>query len=447
MSHKNRIRKDVLASSNPNSSKGTRRDPMRQQVAFDNNISPEQISLFYQNNNGIFSNIIDVPAEDATKFLPKFVFKDKKYENLNDQIQKKLIALDFQNKLQLMVKYERLYGNGYMLPILLEKGGSLSKELKGENIVDILQFNVFSVQNTKFGSVELDKDLLSVNYLKPKKYIIDKQDVHHSRIFDLKTTQIEDSPYGVPILKKIYDTMIILDSTAWSVGQIVYSFVFKVLKSDEASFSQNAEREKFERELENEFNTRTIAVIGKEDELAFISPTNAMNNLKDIFTFIWDLISGAAKMPKSHILGQPQGTVTGGQYDTINYYAKIKEYQENFLKPIYRKVVDLLLLGSFTGVGTGSLVLDYDIEFKTLWELDQKEQASVNKMNAETDEIRIRTGVLSPDEIRNKINGQPPLPDEYKSKLAIFNGNKANSSGANIDKGGGTNGETSSEKK
>jgi len=218
------------------------------------------------------------------------------------------------------------------------------------------------------------------------------------------------------LLQMMYDEMVILDSTAWSTGQIVYSFVFKILKSDEVSFTNDEERLAIERRLEKEFNTMTLAVIGKDDELTFASPTNAMNNLADIFSFVWDLIAGAARMPKSHILGQAQGVITGGAYDSLNYYSRIESMQKNHLTPIVEQIVDWLLIASDSGVGEGSInpdTLEYTVEWNPMWQLSGDETVKSDKTNADTDKIYTELGVITPDEVRKKRFGLEGLGNEY----------------------------------
>lgn len=433
-------RADVLQSSNQNSSKGKSNDIMLQQMAVQNNLTLGQIQLFYESGNGIYQNIIDVPAEDATRLMPEIIFDDDiKTKELYSELIEKLDSLEIQKAFQEQYKHERNFGNGYIIPILLESGGgNVEKELKLDNIVDVLSLNVLSRLNSKINVPEVGVDPLLSTYQKPLYYNIGFKKVHPSRVMDLRTTKIEDDAYGIPMLKKIYDTIINLDSITWSVGQIVYSFVFKVLKSDEASFRDNESRTDFEQKLEKEFNTKTLAVIGKEDELTFISPTNAMNNLKDIFTFIWDIISGAAKMPKSHILGQPQGTITGGQYDTINYYAKISQFQKNFFTPQYRRIIDMCLVSIAKKLQIQNFKLSdykYKLKYQPLWELNAKEQAEVDKIEAEIYDIYIKNGTLTNNEVREeKFNKTDKIENPLLMKNTTNNINNKGGETNNVDK-------------
>lgn len=427
----NKARQDYMESSNMYSSKGKERDPLTQQRITYREVAEEEITNLYETNR-IFQNVIDIPAEDATREMFDIIMPD---EELKKQLMNKLQILGLQNKLQQMIKYERLFGDGLIMPGFVEKGtgNTLSSPVNPSKLADIAFLTVFARNNNKVQKATIDKNLMSPTFGKIKSYSIPKRllsdtmdsntiAVDASRILRLCTvpSNVDDNPWGIPLLQMMYDHWVILDSTAWSTGQIVYSFVFKILKSDEINFGNDEERLAIEKRLEKEFNTMTLAVIGKDDELTFASPTNAMNNLNDIFSFVWELLAGGARMPKSHMLGQQQGVITGGSYDSLNYYSRIESMQKNHLTPIVEQVIDWLLIANNSGVGNGSLdpaQIEYQIKWNPLWQLDASEAIKVAKANAETDKIYIEQNVRTPDEVRKERFGLEGLGEEYNADL------------------------------
>jgi hypothetical protein len=56
---------------------------------------------------------------------------------------------------------------------------------------------------------------------------------------------------------------------------------------------------------------------------------------------------------------------------------------------------------------------EFDIEFNSLWSLDDNEQADVDLKNAQTDQIYMQWGVLMDSDVREKrFPDLPPLEEE-----------------------------------
>jgi phage-related protein (TIGR01555 family) len=141
-----------------------------------------------------------------------------------------------------------------------------------------------------------------------------------------------------------------------------------------------------------------------------------MNNLNDIFGFVWELLAGSARMPKSHVLGQQQGVITGGSYDSLNYYSRIENMQKDHLTPVVEQIIDWLLIASDSGVGAGSLnpdEVEYEIVWNPLWQLSAAEASKVDKTNAEIDKTYVELNVTTPDEVRKKRLGLDGLGLDY----------------------------------
>ena len=61
--------------------------------------------------------------------------------------------------------------------------------------------------------------------------------------------------------------------------------------------------------------------------------SSSVAGIGELLDFVWDYLAGAARMPKTVLKGQEGGTVTGAQYDVMNYYSRITAIQENQLRP------------------------------------------------------------------------------------------------------------------
>ena len=411
-----------MHSTNPNSSKGkligTNGDPLTQQSPNKGKqLSDEQITDLYKSNR-IFQNIIDIPAEDMTRAWIN-IEADKK---LKKQIENKLNELDAQPKIQDMCKYERLRGDGFCSIGARNQGTTdLEQDLEEVDLIDIDYIHAFS--RLKVNTADINNDLFSKDYGNIEYYELQSPDnsdtgarrVHRSRIIHHQVRTVEDEIFAIPLIQSLYDPLMIFDNAAWSVGQLVYSLVFKVLSSKDIDISNNEERTKVQAQLEHEFNSLTLALIGEDDSLEFKSPTGSLSALKDIFEFVWDYLAGSARMPKAHILGQQQGTITGGQFDSLNYYSRISGLQENYLRPLIEHLINLLFKAKDSGVGQG-IIEDpqdmYKLHFNPLWNLDRETDAEIRKTIAKTDEIYIKNQVVSPDEVKEQRFGEKGLMEK-----------------------------------
>jgi len=395
------FRQDWMVSST--SSKGTIRDPLNRQSTMTRRyFSDREISEIYA-VNGLFANLIDIPAEDATR---EWIEVENVEPDLAGQIINKLSNLGAQNVFQEALKYERLRGDG-LISIGVSQQGTwvISEPIDRRRLRDVVYLHPFSGQ--KMVDFLQQDDVFSPDYGQIEYYEISDTRgthlVHSSRLLHLVTRRIEDEIRGIPLLEKVYDLLLVFDNALWSTGQMMYNMSHKRLKTDGIDFSDKELRQKMQSELEYEFNTLTLAIIGKDDELEYIGPKVSIP-LKDMYDFCWEMLSCVSRMPKSHITGQPQGTVTGAQFDTLLYYMRIAGMQESYLRPPLEYLIDLNLLAVDSGVGAGSLdpnKVPYQMKFRPLWKVDDKTDAEIRKINADIDGIYMTQQVFSPQEIRS----------------------------------------------
>lgn len=166
--------------------------------------------------------------------------------------------------------------------------------------------------------------------------------VHISRLLHDQTRRLEDECQGQSLLEPLYDILTVFDTALWSVGQILHDFTFKVYESKDIEDLSTEDKQQLSMIMDFMFRTEALAMIGKDESLT--KQNTSVAGIKDLLDFVWDYLSGAARMPKTVIKGQEAGTITGAQYDVMNYYSRIVADQENEMKPHLEKLIRMLLM-------------------------------------------------------------------------------------------------------
>lgn len=105
--------------------------------------------------------------------------------------------------------------------------------------------------------------------------------------------------------------------------------------------------------------------------------------------------------------GQEAGTLTGAQYDVINYYDQIRAQQTNELKPQIMQIVRYLMYSTDIADGyEDPESLNWDIEFNPLWDSDEKTQSEVLVNNVTAASNAMASGILDPEEAKTMLAGQ-----------------------------------------
>lgn len=412
------IRRDWLQSST--ASKGTAKDPLeRQRPQGGRRFSDTEISELYR-ANALFANIIDAVPEDACReWIEIDVADTAQGERIRSILLQKLDDLDARGQFQDALRYERMRGDGFIAIGTKEKPVlDLAEPINTQGLSDVLYLHAFSRVRIKDADIVSDPfspdyGTLGTYYLQSQEDSQEKKAVDASRIIHLQTRPIEGEKWGIPLIERLYDCLTVVDNAAWSIGQILYSMVHKVLKSDEIRMDA-PDREKLQERLEQEFNTLTLALIGKNDEFSYTGPVGQLGNVGPVLDFVWELLAAAARMPKSHIIGQQSGTIAGAQYDSLNYYARVAGIQENYLRPEIERLIYLVLQCQdmdWGGSRPDPEKLDWSLSFRPLWRLDRETDAKVRKLVAETDAIYLDRGVIGPSELREKRFGDVAIFD------------------------------------
>jgi len=107
------------------------------------------------------------------------------------------------------------------------------------------------------------------------------------------------------------------------------------------------------------------------------------------------MASAACEIPKSRLFHNQSGILGGdaGENDLRVHYDTISAYQENDLRPLVQRIVDMVAesLGGSDG--------DVEFMFNPLWDLSELDSSTVRKNITDSDVAYINAGVVEPEEI------------------------------------------------
>lgn len=380
-------------------------------------------SMEYRNlyeANGFVQNIIDQPAEDATREWITIKTNMDEEKDISRKIENRMIELNIRNKIADMIKYSRIYSRGGMLYYGVIAGKpQTDEELSQEIPIDTLQY-------IDYINVMDDMDKVSFrnkNTTDPTKkeyneieFSIHGRTIHPSRVSWLINGFNYQNMDGMSIVGTIYDAIVAQDSALWSVSSLVSDMATKIFKSDLIANLSAEKQGELLAKLKHLMNTQSaLTLTTKEDFSKLIYNVTGM---KELFDFIFDNLSGVSRIPKNILLGKAHGVVTAGEYDTINYYAQVAKEQENRHRPIIEKIIDMIIREQrgeiWAELGGKVDELDWEIEFNPLWKLDPTSKADVDLKASQRDEIDFNIGKVSPEELRQL--------DERYEKLEDYSG-------------------------
>ncbi|MFL2133020.1 anti-CBASS protein Acb1 family protein [Desemzia sp. FAM 23990] len=417
---KGQLRTDFMQG---NGKAGARDALVRQKASPRRRLSAQEITDLYA-SSAMVQTIIDTPANDLTRAGWTINMKDKK---VKDALESKLRQLRAKDAFNDMYRYDRMYGDGFIsIGTVEDHTHTLEDELIPEKIKRIPYINAFSNQvvsnfyinedmfDENYGKVELFEVSRRKNDGKTVSYSMQTMDkVHHSRLIHQQSKRLEFEHEGLSLIESLYDIITVLDTSLWSVGQMLYDYSFKVFKSNDVDTLTKDEKAELGMLMDYKFRTEALAIIGADEELDKRgTPASGIN---DLLSFVWDFLAGSVKIPKTILKGQEAGTLTGAEYDVMNYYTSIAAIQENELRPQLERLVRLLMVASDElGGSVDPDSIEWSIEFNPLWNVDAKTDAEIRKLLAETDKIYIETGVLSSEDVNDVRFGRFGLTESSK---------------------------------
>lgn len=243
-------------------------------------------------------------------------------------------------------------------------------------------------------------------------YVLGRQ-IHVSRLLKFTARPVPDMlkpayAFGGLSLSQMAKPYIdIWLQTRQSIGVLIHSFSVMVLMTDLATLLAPGNnttggllaRVAMFNALRDNQNT---FVVNKASE-DFKNVSASLAGLHELQAQAQEHMAFIGRYPLVKFTGiQPAGLNASSEGEIRTFYDNTNAYQESFMRPGLQTVVDIAMITLW-----GARDPDIVFEFVPLWSMSEKEEGESRKLDAETDQVRIDSGVVSPEEVRRKVVADP----------------------------------------
>ena len=366
--------------------------------------------------NGLFSKIIDRPAEEALKHGMEYNVSDA---DLREFLDDALDRLDWEEKAVTAIRWARLFG-GSIIVMLLDDGGGLEEPVNWQDVRSVEELRVY-----ERAIVQPDPD----TYRTGKAEYFDVSStyggtfrVHRSRCLVFKNGSLPEYGaaqqyyyWGLPEYIRIHKDLSRALKTHTNAANMIEKSVQPVYKQRGLQ-SMLAGPNGDEMELKrlqvldaSRGMMNTIAVDMEGEDYDF--KTFQMTGTKEILESTCNLLSAVTCIPQTILFGRsPAGENATGESDLENYYNFVEGIQKRMLKKNIRTLIKAIVQA---GVYDGSIENPGNIKptFKPLWSLSETEKATVELTKAQRAQVAAQTAQLY-------IDMQAIQPEEVRQALA-----------------------------
>lgn len=387
-----------------------------------------QLTGLYE-GNGLFSKIIDTPAEEALKHGFDLNLKSNE---MNAFVDEALDDLEWDEKATTAIKWARLYG-GALIVMLIDDGRGLEEPVDWEHIRSIDELRVYersivqpdyaSLYQQDYGGKGIGNRVSKFG--QPEYYYVSSIygsfKVHESRCLVFRNgvlpEQTSNATYlfwGMPEYVRIRralretvtahtDSVKLLERSV----QAIYSMkgLASLLTTDDG---ENQVLKRLQLVDTSRGLLNSIAIDSEGEQYDF--KTFQFSGVKDVIDATCNMLSALTNIPQTILFGRsPAGMNATGDSDFESYYNFVEKIQRLMLKRNLRTLLDVVFRA---GIASGDVTEepDYKLEFNPLWSLSDTEQATVDQTKAQTALVKAQTAqayvdmqALDPTEVRRRL--------------------------------------------
>lgn len=408
---------------------GTQRDSSEHYV-YENEdpVMDDELERFYE-GNGLFSRIIDLPAEEAIKH--GYEIKDLADGNVKEFIDECMDELEWDERFMLGLKWARLFG-GAIGVMLIDDGRGLDEPLDWDNIKSIDDIRIYdrSLLVPDYSSINKYESNDPSNargsrlgypetYMVTSKYGTFK--VHETRclifqngILPERTTNSIYQMWGIPeyirIHRAIRDVEVahgmapkMLDRSVQAIYKMSNLAMELATEDGEANVLKRLQIIDMARGLLN-----SIVIDSEGEDYDFKSFSYA--GVSDVINTTCNYLSAITNIPQTILFGRsPAGMNATGTSDLEGYYNYVERIQKRMVKSNLRYLLSIVCKAGIANKEIDEIP-PLKIEFNSLWSMSEQEKvaldlqkAQVAQTNANTANVYVTMQAIDPSEVRKKL--------------------------------------------
>lgn len=359
-------------------------------------MTDEQLIAAYS-SSWLPRKIVDIPALDSCRKWRDWQAKKPQIEAIEEEEKR----LNVKGKVLEAAKKGRLFGGAALYIGTGEANPALPLDVERMEKGGIRYLNVITRRQLSAG--EIDRNPESEWYGRPGSYTLSgangmQIDIHPSRLVLFTGAmpaddEINGNPWqgwGDSVLQSTLDAIKNADSTAGNIASLVFEAKIDIIRIPD--FMANLNNEAYRSKILERYSLANMSkgingtlLLDKEEE--YETKSASLAGLTDILMAFMQIVSGAADIPVTRLLGQsPAGMNSTGTSDMKNYHDRIQSMQELELQPAMRRLDEC--------IERSAGVVDPAVYYRwsPLEQMSEKERAEIFKTTADAARQLVGTG-------------------------------------------------------
>lgn len=360
---------------------------------------------------GLMQAGVQTLADEMTrKFIDVKGGQDEDSAAAVEKIQREFKRLDVKAVFRTMAEYCGYFGGGLLFVRLrgesdLSKPIAIAPEYIGANSIDALipvePINVSPVQYNSTNPLRKD-------YFKPTMWMVNGVGPVHATRF-LKFVKNEPPMllrpaynfFGVPDVQIALDYLLHFTETREAAARLLTKFSLTILKTGSMQFVRKDAATRVQKMVQERDNDGMYVIDNETEDIVQLN--TPLSGITDIVRQGLELLACIWRIPVVKFLGvTPGGLNATGDSDIRNFYDHVVAQREKIFAHPLDKLFKMVQLSLF-----GQIRTDLSYDWPSLWEMTEREQAEVAKLQAETDAVLVNAGVLDQSEPRTRISTDP----------------------------------------
>lgn len=341
--------------------------------------------------------IVNIPAFDTFRKWVNWQADSKDITKIEAEVKR----LNLKGKLLQAKTKARLFGGAALYIGTKETDPSIPLDPKKIGLAGITYLNIMLKRDLKAG--EIVKDPASEYYGRHEFYTLNngisstmpnmgqQVVIHASRLVifygdelpDNELTLATEQGWGDSVLTSTLSAIKQADGTAANIASLVFEAKVDIIRVPDLMASL-ADPD-YEGRLLSRFRLANIAkgtngmlLLDKDEE--YDSKSTSFTNLPEVLMAFMQIVSGAADIPATRLLGQaPAGMNATGESDLRNYYDRIQAIQTTEIDPAIFNLMECVLWSAL-----GRRDEDTHYIWASLWQISDKERADIGFIDAQT---------------------------------------------------------------